>query len=167
MGFSFENKFGRWILSVIQKYNHRKYWRRREKVVNPSYKNVLLKLYYLYYIKRVDAFHNCSFGTNYNAGTIFKSPPNLPHGPRNIIVGHDLTIGENVTIYHTVTLAHGGSIVGDNVIFSTGSVLLPGRNVGNNCRIGANAVVIEHIEDDCTVVLPKPRIIKHNLSADH
>lgn len=160
MGFEFNNIYGKKILSIIQKYNHEKYWSRREKVLNKNYRNKLLKLYYLYYIKKVDAYHNCSFGTNYNSGTIFKTPPILPHGPKNIIVGHDLIIGKNVTIFHTVTLAHGGSIVGDNVVFSTGSVLLAGRNVGNNSIIGANAIVVEDIPDNCTVVLQKPRIIK-------
>ena len=159
MGFEFNNNFGKIILSIIQKYNHEKYWRRREKVINKNYKNKLLKLYYLYYIKKIDAYHNCSFGTNYNSGTVFNSPPKLPHGPKNIIIGHDLKIGSNVTIFHNVTLAHGGSIVGDNVMFSTGSVLLSGRNVGHNSLIGANAVVIENISENCTVVMGKPRIL--------
>lgn len=159
MPFSFDNKLGQRILAIIQNYNHEKYWSRRQKVVDPNYKNIILKLYYLYYVKKVDAFHNCSFGTNYNGGSVFKSIPELPHGPENIIVGHDLIIGKNVTIFHNVTLTHGGSIVGDNVLFSTGSVLLPGRNVGSNSKIGANAVVVEDIPENATVVLNKPRII--------
>ena len=134
---------------------------RREYVINQEFKNPLLKLYYLYYIKKVDAYHNCSFGTNYNSGTIFKSPPLLPHGPKNIIVGYDLTIGFNLTLFHGVTLCHGGSVIGDNVMISTGSVVLPGSNIGDNCKIGANAVVVEDIPDNSTVVLHKPRIIKN------
>jgi|SRR5690606_176772 len=164
MAFSFNNRIGKILLSWIQNYNHKKYWRRREKVIDKNYKNVFLKLYYLYYIKKVDAYHNCSFGTNYNHGSIFKSPPKLPHGPKNIIVGHNLTIGSNVIIFHNVTLSHGGSIIGDNVLFSTGSVLLSGRNVGNNAKIGANAVIVEDVPSNSTVVLQKPRIIlKHNI----
>jgi serine O-acetyltransferase len=159
MPFSFDHKLGKRILSIIQKYNHKKYWLRRQKVIDPAYKNKILKLYYLYYIKKIDAYHNCSFGTNYNSGTIFKTPPNLPHGPKNIIVGHDLTIGENVTIFHNVTLEHGGSIVGNNVLFSTGSVLLSGRNIGDFSKIGANAIVVENIPDNATVILNKPQII--------
>lgn len=162
MGFKFDHGPGRRFLSAVQHYNYKKYWIRREKVIDKNYKNKFLKLYYLYYIKKTDAYHNCSFGTNYNSGTIFKSPPILPHGPKNIIVGHDLIIGKNVTIFHTVTLAHGGSIIGDNVMFSTGSVLLPGKNVGEHSLIGANAVVIEDIPPHSTVVLQKPRVIKNN-----
>ena len=46
----------------------------------------------------------------------------------------------------------------------TNSVLLPGRNVGNNVKVGANAVVVEDIPDNCTVVLPKPRVILNSNS---
>jgi serine acetyltransferase len=78
-------------------------------VVDPQNRTpLLLKLYYLYYIKRIDSKKNCSFGTNLNAGSRFKTPPHLPHGPARIIIGHDLCIGSNCTIYQGVTIAHGG-----------------------------------------------------------
>ncbi len=64
-------------------------------------------------------------------------------------------------MYHGVTLAHGGSVIGDNVLFSTNSVLLPGCNVGNNVKVGANAVIVENIPANATVVLQKPRIIQN------
>ena len=79
------------ILAVIQRYNYDKYWRRRAIVSTNSNKTPLLvKLYYLYYIKKMDAYHNCSFGTDLNAGVYFVTPPHLPHGPNGIIVGHDV-----------------------------------------------------------------------------
>ena len=160
IGFSFNNKWGKFFLRSIQKYNHSKYWRRRSVLVDPENKTFLLiKLYYLLYIKRTDAYHNCSFGTNLNSGTTFKSPPNLPHGPKGIIVGHDLIIGRNVTIFHQVTLGHGGSFIGDNVMFGAGSKLLKGVDVGDNVKVGANCVVVENVPNNATVVLPKPRII--------
>lgn len=162
MGFNFNSKVGHSVLSFIQGYNHEKYWKRRSKVVDPNYKNIFLKLYYLYYIKKIDSKFNCSFGTNYNSGSKFKTPPHLPHGPKNIIIGHDLTIGENSIIFHGVTLAHGGSHIGNSVMFSTGSVLLPGYNVGSNAKIGANAIVVEDIPENATVVLQKPKIILKN-----
>lgn len=64
------------VLVFIQGYDHEKYWRRRAIVVNPNNKaNKLLKMYYLLWIKRVDNKHNCSFGTTYNAGSLFLTPP--------------------------------------------------------------------------------------------
>lgn len=107
--FSFDSRVGRRILSFIRHYNHKKYWKRRAVVTNPDDKTSLLKkLYYLYYIKRTDAYHNCSFGTNLNSGAYFATPPHLPHGPNGIIVGHDVVIGSNCTICQQVTISHWG-----------------------------------------------------------
>ena len=152
---------GHRILAIIQHYNHDKYWRRRSIVTNPADKtNQLLKLYYLYYIKKCDAYHNCSFGTNLNSGAVFATPPHLPHGPNGIIIGHDVYIGRNCTIFQQVTIAHGGGVIGDNVLIGAGAKVLSGVKIGDNVKIGANAVVIEDIPDNATVVLLKPRVIK-------
>ena len=156
--FSFQHKLGR--VSWIQHYNHEKYWKRRDIVINPNDKTyLLLKLYYLYYIKRTDAYHNCSFGTNLNSGAYFATPPHLPHGPKGIIVGHDVRIGANSIIYQQVTIAQGGVKILNNVLIGAGAKILPGVSIGNNVKVGANAVVVEDVPDNATVVLPKPRII--------
>lgn len=158
--FSFQHKLGRVLLSWIQHYNHEKYWKRRDIVINPNDKTyLLLKLYYLYYIKRTDAYHNCSFGTNLNSGAYFATPPHLPHGPKGIIVGHDVRIGANSIIYQQVTIAQGGVKILNNVLIGAGEKILPGVSIGNNVKVGANAVVVEDVPDNATVVLPKPRII--------
>lgn len=100
MSFSFQNKLDLFLLSLIQHYNHKKYWKWRAVVVNPYDKtNILLKLYYLYYFKRIDAYHNCSFGTNLNSGASFAFPPHLPHGSNGIIIGHDVCIGIKCAIF--------------------------------------------------------------------
>lgn len=44
-----------WLVSYITGYNHNKYWRRRQYVVDKEKGNLLLKIYYLLYIKRVDS----------------------------------------------------------------------------------------------------------------
>lgn len=107
--FSTESRFGRWMMSVIQGYDHARYWRRRAAVVDSCDRTpVILKLLYLYSIKRADARHGASFGTNFHAGALFASPPRLPHGPAGIFVGHDVRVGRNVTIFQQVTIAHGG-----------------------------------------------------------
>ena len=158
--FSFQHKLGRVLLSWIQHYNHEKYWKRRDIVINPNDKTyLLLKLYYLYYIKRTDAYHNCSFGTNLNSGAYFATPPHLPHGPKGIIVGHDVRIGANSIIYQQVTIAQGGVKILNNVLIGAGAKILPGVSIGNNVKVSANAVVVEDVPDNATVVLPKPRII--------
>lgn len=150
-------KLGRMLLCRLQHWNPQKYWKRREYVVNPHQGNILLKLYYLYWIKKIDTIHNCSFGTNLNGGAIFSSPPLLPHGPNGIIVGHSVKIGIQCTIYQQVTIA-AGSIIKDHVLIGAGAKIL-GKKLGNNVKVGANSVVIEDIPDNATVVLTKPRII--------
>lgn len=77
------------FLGFIQRYNHKKYWRMRSKVIDPTYKSKIIKFWYLYKIKRMDAFNNASMGTGYNSGATFKTPPLLPHGLNGIIIGHD------------------------------------------------------------------------------
>lgn len=145
--------------SHITGYNHSKYWKRREKVVNPNYRTFFLKSYYLYYIKRTDAKHLSTFGTSWNQGAAFSAPPILPHGMNGIIVGYDAKIGTNVTFYQQVTIAKGGVVIGNNVILGAGCKILNGAHIGDNAKIGANCVVVEDVPAGATCVLNKPRII--------
>ena len=153
-----ESGFARWVLSLIQGYSHEKYWARRERVV--SGKGFFLwRLYCLLWVKRVDAKHLSSFGTNWCKGAAFAAPPLLPHGPNGIIVGHDVRIGKNVTICQQVTIMHGGGQIGDNVLIGAGAKILPGVRIGDNAKIGANCVVVEDVPAGSTCVLQKPRIL--------
>jgi serine acetyltransferase len=164
--FSFDSEIGRKILPIIKKYNHKKYWRRRSIVVDPDNGvSVIIKLWWLLYIKRVDAYHGCSFGTNLNRGAKFGSPPSLPHGPTGIFVGHDVSIGSGAVIFQQVTVAHGGGTIGDNVLLGAGAKVLAGCRLGDNVRVGANCVVVDDVPSESTVVLHKPRVIfRHTAS---
>ena len=156
-----KNPIAAMLLKWIQHYNGVKYWRRRAIVVDGSNKTCrLLKLYYLLWIKRVDAHHNASMGTSLNAGAQFITSPHLPHGLNGIIVGHDAIIGRECTIFQQVTIAHGGVRIGNKVLIGAGAKILPHVTIGNNVKIGANCIVVEDITDKATVVLPKPIIIK-------
>lgn len=62
-------------------------------------------------------------------------------------------------IHQQVTISHGGCVIGDNVVLGAGCKVLRGVRIGNNSRIGANAIVVEDIPDNSTCVLQKPRII--------
>ena len=161
MGIKPLSMFQKKLISIIQHYNHDKYWKRRAICIDPNNKTpYFVKLWYLLYIKRVDAYHNCSFGTNINSGSYFEEPPHLPHGPKNIIIGHNLRFGRNCTIFHNVTISGGGGIVGDNVLFSTGCTILSTVTfIGDNAKIGANCVVIDDVPANATVVMHKPRVI--------
>ena len=150
----------KWLLGLVKGYNHDKYWRRRAKVVNPQSRTpLLLKLYYLFYIKHKDAKLHCSFGTGLNYGAQFATPPFLPHGPHGIIVGYDACVGSGCILYHQVTIAGGNVVIGDRVELGAGSKILPNVTIGNHCHVGANAVVVEDMPDYSTCVMQKPRII--------
>lgn len=150
--------------SVVQRYNHDKYWRYRAIVIDPSKGSLLGDLFRLYYIKRVDAFNCASMGTHRNLGAAFATPPHLPHGLNGIIVSHNVVVGKNCTIFHQVTIGEGrggAPTIGDNVMIGAGAKLVGGIRIGNNVRIGAGCVVVQDIPDNATVVLDNIRIISH------
>ena len=69
-------RISRKVMAWISGYDHQKYWKRRSVVVDTSSRaGKLRKMYYLMWIKRVDARHCCSFGTGYNSGSQFVTPP--------------------------------------------------------------------------------------------
>lgn len=157
-----KNWFVKLILNHIQHYNHEKYWKMRAEVVNPnSKKNKFIKYWYLYRIKKMDAFHNASMCTDMGGGAIFKTPPHFPHGMNGIIIGES-KIGANCKILHQVTVQDGCEI-GDNVLLGAGCKIINCAKVGNNCKIGANAVVINDIPDNCVAVGVPAKVIKKEI----
>lgn len=152
------------VMGHVQHYNPDKYWIRREIVVNPNNKvPKLIKLWYLYYIKKCDAFNNASFGTDINQGAVFASRPELPHGLNGIIVHLKARIGENAVIWQQVTIGSSGGgtpIIGDNCKIGAGAKILGGVTIGNNVFIGANAVVTKDVPDNAVVVGAPQRIIE-------
>ena len=156
-----QNWFIRLILNHIQHYNHEKYWKMRDEVINPnSKKSKLIRYWYLYRIKKMDAFHNASMCTDMGFGAQFKTPPHFPHGMNGIIIGN-AKIGENCKILHQVTVQDGCE-VGDNCLLGAGAKIINCAKVGDNCKIGANAVVNKNVPDNCTAVGIPARIIKND-----
>lgn len=147
---------------LVQRYDHEKYWRYREIVIDPRKGSRFGDALRLLYIKRSDAFNNASMGTHRNLGADFKEPPRLPHGLNGIIVSHNAVIGKNCTILHQVTIGEGKSgapVIGDNVMIGAGAKLIGGIQVGNNVKIGAGCVVTRDVPDNATVVCAAPRVI--------
>ena len=142
--------------NVIQHYNHEKYWKMRKQLLdNKSKVNKIVKLYYLFRIKRMDAFHNASMGTDFNRGAKFMTPPSLPHGLNGIIIAPDAEIGRNCIIFQRVTIAQKNgkaAKIGDNCLIGTGAVIRGDVLIGNNCKIGANCVLTKDLPDNHTAV---------------
>lgn len=147
----------------VSHFDYEKYWEMREYVC--SHTGGLKAYFYLYRIKKMDAFHNASLGTHIGFNSAqFKGRPFLPHGLNGIIVSNDAVIGEKCQLYHHVTIGggnEGSPIIGDNVLIGAGAKLIGAIKIGNNVKIGAGCVVAIDIPDNATVVMDKPRIIIH------
>ena len=152
------------ILALIQHYDPGKYWKRRQYVINPG-GTKWIKFLYLLYIKRCDAFNKCSLGTDLNRGALFETVPKFPHGLNGIIISPDAHIGKNCIIFHQVTIGNdyrkleNVPTIGDNVTIYPGAKIVGKVHVGNNCEIGANAVVVHDVPDNSLVVSSEVRVI--------
>jgi serine O-acetyltransferase len=92
----------------------------------------------------------------------------IDHG-MGVVIGETAEIGENVLLYHQVTLG-GVSLekkkrhptIGNNVVIATGAKVLGAITIGDNARIGANAVVLKDVPPDSTVVGIPGRVVVQN-----
>jgi len=82
----------------------------------------------------------------------------IDHG-MGVVIGETAEVGDNVTLFHQVTLGGTGKdkgkrhpTLGNNVFVGAGAKLLGPINIGDNVKIGCNAVVLQDIPSDATVV---------------
>jgi serine O-acetyltransferase len=82
----------------------------------------------------------------------------IDHGT-GVVIGETAIVGDDVLIYHQVTL--GGTskkkkkrhpTIGNGVVISPGAKILGDITVGDNAKIGPNAVVRKDVPADATVV---------------
>lgn len=156
--------FKEFVGNCAKRYNHKKYWSRREEVINPNSKYPkLLRLLWLYQIRKCDTIYNSYMGTELGGGASFAEPPHLPHLLNGIIISDGAKIGRNCTIYHQVTIGqrkHGYPTIGDNVYIGAGAKILGAITIGDNVKIGANAVVLDDVPSNCTVVGIPAKVVK-------
>lgn len=166
MGINIENPIITTVKNMIQHYNHEKYWKMREEVISQnSKKSKLVRLSYLFRIKRMDAFNNASMGTDLGFGAHFEEPPIFPHGMNGIIISHYAKIGKGSQIAQqvTITVDFGKSAkIGDNVSIGAGAKIIGGVTIGDNVVIGANAVVTKDFPDNVVIGGVPAKFIKYN-----
>lgn len=118
------NQLVMFVVNHLKHYDHKKYWKMRDAVVDPnSHTPKLIRLIYLFRIKRMDAYGNASMGTAFGWGAHFEIPPNLIHYLNGIIISHYATIGRNCTIMKQVTIAENNqeaAVNGDNCLLVPG-----------------------------------------------
>ena len=95
-----------------------------------------------------------------------------------MVIGETTEIGNNVTLYHGVTLGgvavfnKNGKItskrhptLGNNVVVGAGAQVLGPINIGDDVKIGANAVVLKDVAANQTVVgVPAHETLKKHIS---
>lgn len=82
----------------------------------------------------------------------------IDHG-MGVVIGETAEIGDHVILYHGVTLGGTGKnkgkrhpTLGSNVIVGSGAKILGPITIGNGARVGANAVVLKDVPENCTAV---------------
>lgn len=94
----------------------------------------------------------------------------IDHG-MGVVIGETAVIGDDVMIYDNVILGARGwwvndrgekrhPTVGNNVILCSGCKILGSVNIGNNCIIGAGAIVTKNISDNNVVIQESNLIVK-------
>lgn len=93
-------------------------------------------------------------------GAGFDIPHCLP-----IVIHNNAKIGKNCTLHQFVTIAGvdgKAPIIGNNCFIGAGAVLIGDIRIGNNVTIGANAVVLKDVPDNATVGGVPAHIIHSN-----
>jgi serine O-acetyltransferase len=106
-------------------------------------------------------------GIEIHPGAVIGDAVFIDHG-MGVVIGETAEIGDGCTIYQGVTLG-GTSLykgtkrhptLGRNVVVSAGAKVLGGFTVGDNAKVGSNAVVIKPVPAGATAVGIPARIIQ-------
>lgn len=90
----------------------------------------------------------------------------LPHGLHGIFISRYARIGSGCWIYQNVTIGEvnrKAPVIGENCLIGAGAVIIGGIKIGSNVKIGAGAVVSTDIPSGSTVVPQPVRIIERNM----
>ncbi|MGB7600991.1 MAG: serine O-acetyltransferase [Candidatus Sulfotelmatobacter sp.] len=82
----------------------------------------------------------------------------IDHG-MGTVIGETAIVGDDVTLYQGVTLGGTGKekgkrhpTLGNNISIGSGAKLLGNITIGDNCRVGANSVVLRSVPPNSTIV---------------
>ena len=109
-------------------------------------------------------------GVEIHPGAVLGRRLFIDHG-MGVVIGETAEVGEDVTIFHGTTL--GGTsmtkgkrhpTVGNRVIIGAGAKVLGPIQVGDDAKIGANAVVVKDVPDG-SVALGVPASVKRKVKA--
>jgi serine O-acetyltransferase len=139
---------------LIYRFGH---WLMKQKRI----KRIFFKPFYLFFNHRIKS----KWGIEIDPfATIGKGFMIFHYG--GIFIGGEAVIGDNFTIGHNVTvgvagkgLLRGVPVIGDNVTVSPGATVHGKIKIGNNVKIGANAVVNKNIPDFALVQVQQMQVV--------
>jgi serine O-acetyltransferase len=107
-------------------------------------------------------------GVDIHPGAILGTGLFIDHAT-GVVIGETAEVGDGVTIYHGVTLGGTGAetgkrhpTIGDRVIIGAGAKVLGAIKIGDDSRIGANAVVVKEVPSSSVVVgVPGQIVSRH------
>ncbi len=111
-------------------------------------------------------------GVDIHPGAILGSGLFIDHAT-GVVIGETAEVGDDVMMYHGVTLGGSGSdtgkrhpTVGDRVTIGAGAKILGAIKIGDDSRIGANAVVVKSVPSSAVVIgVPGQVISRHGRSS--
>jgi serine O-acetyltransferase len=95
------------------------------------------------------------------ASVVFAGTPCFPHGFSGVFIAGAARIGVDCIIYQHVTIGSntlidsstfGAPTIGDRCYIGAGAKIIGGITIGNDVRIGANAVVMRHVPSNATII---------------
>lgn len=117
----------------------------------------------LFFLARLIAeISRCLTGIEIHPGAKLGQRLVIDHGV-GVVIGETAEVGDDCIIFHGVTL--GGlkfdpikrhPTIGNGVLIGTGAKILGPIRVGDNARIGANAVVVKDVPAGAVLVAPAP-----------
>ena len=125
----------------------------------------LYKMKFKFLARMVSQLSRFLTGIEIHPGAIIGNGVLIDHG-MGTVIGETAVVGDGCTIYQNVTLGGTGKetgkrhpTLGKNVLVGAGAKVLGPFFVGDNSKIAANAVVLEEVPPESTVVGIKGRII--------
>lgn len=92
---------------------------------------------------------------------------NFRHGLYGVFISGEAVIGDDCIIFHQVTIGSnfastnlGSPTIGSNVLIGAGAKIIGRVSVGDFCKVGVNAVVVDDVPEHQIVVHPKSTYLK-------
>lgn len=127
---------------------------------------IMYRISHFFYVKKrffiarlISQFSRFLTGIEIHPGAQIGMGTLIDHGS-GVVVGETSIIGDRVTIYQGATIGATGNetefkrhpTLGDDIIVGSGAKILGPVNIGNQCKIGANSVVLRDMPSNSTAV---------------